>query len=124
MPITCTSILICHILGEYPRCWRKAKRQCPELVYGLPSLKTKTFSVTSVDGYVEIGIHKIDGSDPGVSRERSSNAFRTLHREVGNLYEEVTVTPGRCSVADYLYNVVCCMDCICDWGPVRFTIEP
>ena len=76
---------LCHNLGEYPRCWRKAKRQCPELVYGVPSLKSKTSSVTSVDGYVKIGIHKIDGSDPGISRERSLNAFRSLHREVGNL---------------------------------------
>ena len=67
---------------------------------------SKTFLVTSVDGYVEIGIHKIDGSDPGVLRERLPNAFRTLHREVGKLKEEVTVTPGRCSVADYLYNIV------------------
>ena len=25
---------LCHNLGEYPRSWRKAKRQCPELVYG------------------------------------------------------------------------------------------
>ena len=84
MPITYTSIFyLCRNLGEYPRCWRKAKRQWPELVYSV--LKSKKFSVTSVEGYMEIGIHKIDVSDPGVSRERSLNALRTLHHEVRNL---------------------------------------
>ena len=52
---------------------------CPE------SEIKEIFSVTSVEGYMEIGIHKIDGNDPDVSRERSPNAFRTLHREVRNL---------------------------------------
>ena len=44
-----------------------------------------TFSETSVDGYVEKGIHKVDGSDQGISRERLPNAFRTVHSQVGNL---------------------------------------
>ena len=36
----------------------------------------------------------------------------------------MTVKPGSCSVADYLYNEVCCMDCIKDQRTVHFMIEP
>ena len=63
----------------------KSQTAVPGIGIWCTESENEDFLVTSVDGYVIIGIHKIDGSDPGISREKSLNAFHTLHREVGNL---------------------------------------
>ena len=97
MPITCTSILM-----------------------------FKKYSVTSVNGYVEIGIPKIDPHFLSWSGESLRRSWEMSGRWlVSNLLTSLGQGRGDCNTRETTPTTLyCCMDCISDHRAVRFMIEP